>query len=166
MLNEAGRDAVTTRTSSSFALDLAKWLWISEEYRDGRAPYHATMPTDTLQHNAVLMTETRQRGFEAPARPSGTSAPGCARCWPSAPAVGRRGRVRRAERRRRAHDGSGPAHGALFREQGLQIAAGVPCSAASRSRSRRSASGSSAWTSSPTSTAPCSASPTLDRIGR
>ena len=59
MLGDAGRQAVTTRVSSSFAMDLAKWLWISEEYRDGRAPYHATMPTDTLQHNACLLYTSR-----------------------------------------------------------------------------------------------------------
>ncbi|MBS1697042.1 MAG: alanine--glyoxylate aminotransferase family protein [Actinobacteria bacterium] len=127
MLNEAGRDAVTTRTSSSFALDLAKWLWISEEYRDGRAPYHATMPTDTLQHNAVLMTETRQRGFEALR----------AAQWD----LGTRVRALLAERGMPSVAAAGFAApsvavvhttdpglrtGALFRAQGLQIAAGVP----------------------------------------
>ncbi|MDQ4212668.1 aminotransferase class V-fold PLP-dependent enzyme [Microbacterium sp. ASV81] len=65
MLGDAGREAVVSRTSSSFAVDLGKWLQISEDYREGRSPYHATMPTDTLQHNAALMTETRERGFEA-----------------------------------------------------------------------------------------------------
>ncbi|MGN8025934.1 alanine--glyoxylate aminotransferase family protein [Microbacterium sp. 22242] len=64
MLGEAGREAVLSRTSSSFAMDLARWLWIAEEYQEGRTPYHATMPTDTLRHNAALMAETRARGLE------------------------------------------------------------------------------------------------------
>ena len=127
MLSDAGREAVTSRTSSSFAMDLAKWLWISEEYAAGRAPYHATMPTDTLVHNAVLMTETRERGFEALR----------AAQWD----LGGRVRALLAERGlpsvaadRFAAPSVAVVHaadpglrtGALFREQGLQIAAGVP----------------------------------------
>ncbi|VXC32642.1 Aminotransferase [Microbacterium sp. 8M] len=127
MLNDAGRDAVTSRASSSFAIDLAKWLWIAEEYREGRAPYHATMPTDTLAHNAVLMAETRERGFDALR----------AAQWD----LGRRVRALLAERGLPSVAAEGFASpsvavvhttdpglrsGALFREQGLQIAAGVP----------------------------------------
>ncbi len=127
MLGDAGREAVTSRTSSSFALDLARWLWISEEYRDGRAPYHATMPTDTLRHNAQLSAETRARGFEALR----------AAQWD----LGTRVRALLAERGLPsvAADGfaspsvavvhttdPGLRTGARFREQGLQIAAGVP----------------------------------------
>ncbi|OZB82249.1 aminotransferase class V-fold PLP-dependent enzyme, partial [Microbacterium sp. 13-71-7] len=127
MLSDAGREAVTSRTSSSFAIDLARWLWISEEYVAGRAPYHATMPTDTLARNAVAMTETRERGFEALR----------AAQWD----LGTRVRALLAERGLPsvAADGfaspsvavvhttdPGLRTGALFREQGLQIAAGVP----------------------------------------
>ena len=54
MLSAAGREAVTSRPSSSFAIDLARWLWISEEYVAGRAPYHATMQTDTLVHLSLI----------------------------------------------------------------------------------------------------------------
>ncbi len=63
MLTERGREAVNSRSSSSFALDLRKWLSIADEYRAGRAPYHATMPTDALARNAQVMIETRDRGF-------------------------------------------------------------------------------------------------------
>jgi aspartate aminotransferase-like enzyme len=63
MLNEAGRDAVMSTTSSSFAVDLQKWLTITEAYAQGQTPYHATMPTDTLAHNAALMLETRAAGL-------------------------------------------------------------------------------------------------------
>ena len=65
MLGEAGRAAVMATTSSSFAVDLQKWLTISEAYGEGQTPYHATMPTDTLAHNAELMLETRAAGLES-----------------------------------------------------------------------------------------------------
>ena len=64
MLSEAGRAAVEASTSSSFAMDLKKWLFIADEYEEGRAPYHATMPTDSLAHNAALMLETQERGLD------------------------------------------------------------------------------------------------------
>lgn len=65
MFSEAGHAAVQQTQSTSFAADLKKWLWIAEEYRAGRAPYHATMPTDTLTHNVTLMRQTTERGLEA-----------------------------------------------------------------------------------------------------
>ncbi|GAA5151774.1 aminotransferase class V-fold PLP-dependent enzyme [Microbacterium pseudoresistens] len=65
MLGEGGAAAVAATESSSFAMDLNRWLWIADEYRAGRTPYHATMPTDTLAHNAAVMVETQDRGFEA-----------------------------------------------------------------------------------------------------
>ncbi|GAA1850773.1 aminotransferase class V-fold PLP-dependent enzyme [Brevibacterium marinum] len=64
MLSEAGRAAVEESTSTSFAMDLKKWLFIADEYEEGRAPYHATMPTDSLAHNATVMLETEQIGFD------------------------------------------------------------------------------------------------------
>ncbi len=64
MLSEAGRAAVESTTSTSFAMDLRKWLSIAEDYEAGRTPYHATMPTDALAHNAELMRETEERGFD------------------------------------------------------------------------------------------------------
>ncbi|MBJ7357810.1 aminotransferase class V-fold PLP-dependent enzyme [Nocardioides sp.] len=63
MLGEAGRAAVMSSTSTSFAGDLQKWLTITEAYAQGQTPYHATMPTDTLAHNAALMLETRAAGL-------------------------------------------------------------------------------------------------------
>ncbi|MGY1550182.1 aminotransferase class V-fold PLP-dependent enzyme [Microbacterium sp. A588] len=127
MLSEAGRDAVTSRPSTSFAIDLAKWLFIADEYRAGRAAYHATMPTDPLTHNLAAMLETRERGFETlraaqielgarvrallaehgfpSVAASGFDAPGVVVVHTADPAL---------------------KSGAVFREQGLQIAAGVP----------------------------------------
>src|SRR3954451_9246310 len=63
MLGEAGRAQVMSTTSSSFAVDLQKWLTITEAYTQGQTPYHATMPTDTLAHDAALMLETRAAGL-------------------------------------------------------------------------------------------------------
>ncbi|MGL3148774.1 aminotransferase class V-fold PLP-dependent enzyme [Microbacterium sp. A82] len=127
MLSEAGRDAVTSRPSTSFAIDLAKWLFIADEYRAGRAAYHATMPTDPLTHNLAAMLETRERGFET--------------LRAAQIELGARVRALLAERGFPSVAASGfdapgvvvvhtadPAlkSGAVFREQGLQIAAGVP----------------------------------------
>lgn len=63
MLSEAGHQAVQDSQTTSFAADLKKWLFIAEEYRAGRAPYHATMPTDSLAHNVRMMRETTGRGL-------------------------------------------------------------------------------------------------------
>lgn len=64
MLSEAGRAAVEASTSTSFAMDLKKWLFITESYVGGQTPYHATMPTDGLAHNAALMLEAREIGLD------------------------------------------------------------------------------------------------------
>ena len=64
MLGEAGRASVMSTTSTSFAVDLQKWLTITEAYTQGQTPYHATMPTDTLAHDAALMLETRDAGLD------------------------------------------------------------------------------------------------------
>lgn len=64
MLSEVGCRAVEASTSSSFAMDLAKWLSISEAYMQGQAPYHATLPTDSLAHNLELMAQAQDLGLE------------------------------------------------------------------------------------------------------
>jgi aspartate aminotransferase-like enzyme len=64
MLGEAGRAQVMTTTSTSFAVDLQKWLTITEAYTEGLTPYHATMPTDALARNAAVMLETRAAGLD------------------------------------------------------------------------------------------------------
>ncbi len=63
MLGEEGRARVMATASTSFAVDLQKWLTITEAYTTGLTPYHATMPTDTLAHNAALMLETKAAGL-------------------------------------------------------------------------------------------------------
>lgn len=127
MLSEAGADAVRERTSTSFAVDLGKWLAIADEYRAGRPAYHATMPTDPLTHNLAAMIETRDRGFDTlraaqidlgdqvrallaerglpSVAASEFAAPGVVVVHTDDPAL---------------------KSGAAFKAQGLQIAAGVP----------------------------------------
>jgi aspartate aminotransferase-like enzyme len=64
MLSERARERVTAAKSTSFALDLAKWLQIMETYEGGGHAYHATMPTDSLRRLRELMRETETVGFE------------------------------------------------------------------------------------------------------
>lgn len=64
MLGQSARAAVEASESSSFALDLSKWLSISDAYVLGQAPYHATLPTDGIAANSRIALETRELGFE------------------------------------------------------------------------------------------------------
>jgi aspartate aminotransferase-like enzyme len=61
MLSAAARERIDATTSSSFALDLKKWLQVMETYESGSHIYHTTMPTD--------------------AQPSSPLAAACARSW-------------------------------------------------------------------------------------
>jgi aspartate aminotransferase-like enzyme len=127
MLGEAGRAQVVSTSSTSFAVDLQKWLAISEAYTQGQTPYHATMPTDTLAHDAALMLETRaaglgelrqaqislgtrvrallaERGFPSVAAP-GFASPSVVVAYTDDPGI---------------------RSGAKLKERGIQVAAGVP----------------------------------------
>ncbi len=64
MLGERGLAAVRDSQSSSFAMDLGKWLEIADAYVAGQAPYHATLPTDGIVHNAAVARETVDRGLD------------------------------------------------------------------------------------------------------
>jgi aspartate aminotransferase-like enzyme len=64
MLSERARERVVATKTTSFALDLAKWLQIMETYEGGGHAYHATMPTDSLRRLRDLMVETENFGFE------------------------------------------------------------------------------------------------------
>ncbi len=127
MLGEAGRAQVLSTTSTSFAVDLQKWLTITEAYTQGLTPYHATMPTDTLAHDAALMLETRAAGL--------------AELRQAQVELGTRVRALLAERGfpSVASDGfAAPSvvvaftddpeirSGAKFKQRGVQVAAGVP----------------------------------------
>jgi aspartate aminotransferase-like enzyme len=61
--SERARQAIDGTTSSSFAMDLKKWLQIMETYEKGAHMYHATMPTDALTRLQATMKETQAYGF-------------------------------------------------------------------------------------------------------
>lgn len=127
MLSEAGRLAVESRISSSFSMDLGTWLSIADDYQQGKTPYHATMPTGTLAHNARLMIETRDRGFEN-LRAAQVELGGRVRALLAArglPSVAA-GDVAAASVVVVHTDDEGLRTGARFKQAGLQIAAGVP----------------------------------------
>jgi aspartate aminotransferase-like enzyme len=126
MLSAAGRAAVEAGTATSFAVDLGTWLKISDAYRDGRAAYHATMPTDSILHNLGQMAETagqldqlREAQVSLGSRVRDLLAsrglPSVAASGFAAPSVV----VVHA-------DDPGLRSGARFAEQGVQVAAGVP----------------------------------------
>ena len=64
MLGERARAHIDTTTSSSFALDLNKWLGIMEAHEKGTNAYHATLPTDGLAQLRDVMQETAAFGFD------------------------------------------------------------------------------------------------------
>lgn len=127
MLSEAALERVKARQSTSFAVDLGKWLAIMEAYEGGGHAYHATMPTDALRVFRDTMLETEKYGFEKLAEAQ----------WEQ----GRKARALLAERgiKSVAADGfdapgvvvsytdQDEIHtGKAFAAEGVQIAAGVP----------------------------------------
>lgn len=127
MMNEAALERCKARTSTSFAIDLAKWLGIMEAYLNGGHAYHATMPTDALRVLRDAMLESRAYGFDKL----------CAAQWEQGNAV----RAMLAARgvKSVAAEGFGAPgvvvsytddpdvqNGKKFAALGLQVAAGVP----------------------------------------
>lgn len=64
MLSERARQAIDATQSTTFAMDLKKWLQIMETYEGGGHAYHSTMPTDALQRLRDAMAETEAYGYE------------------------------------------------------------------------------------------------------
>ncbi|GAA6141623.1 aminotransferase class V-fold PLP-dependent enzyme [Hydrogenophaga sp. 5NK40-0174] len=64
MLSERARTAIEDTNSSSFAMDLKKWLQIMAAYEGGAHAYHATMPTDGLTKLRDTMLETEAYGLQ------------------------------------------------------------------------------------------------------
>ncbi|PWE33663.1 aminotransferase [Maritimibacter sp. 55A14] len=127
MLSDAARARAEAAKSTSFAVDLGKWLSIMQAYEAGGHAYHATMPTDALAAFRDTMREMQAHGFARLA----------AAQWDQG------ARVRAALSARGfgsvAADGYGAPgvvvtftddpeiqSGRAFAAQGLQIAAGVP----------------------------------------
>ncbi|OJY66022.1 MAG: class V aminotransferase [Sphingobium sp. 66-54] len=64
MMRETALERCRATKSTSFAIDLGKWLAIMEAYLSGGHAYHATMPTDALRAFRDAMLETKTIGFE------------------------------------------------------------------------------------------------------
>lgn len=62
-LGDRAREHIETTQSSSFSMDLKKWLQIMEAYEKGGHVYHTTMPTDALKILRNVMKETQALGF-------------------------------------------------------------------------------------------------------
>ncbi|HKX68365.1 MAG TPA: alanine--glyoxylate aminotransferase family protein [Intrasporangium sp.] len=127
MLADRGRAAVDASESTSFAMDLRKWLSIADGYVDGRAAYHSTMPTDAIARNAAVMRDTQDRGLES-LRASQIDLGGQVRAL-----LAERGFRSVAAEGYEAPgvvvvhtDDPGLQSGARLREVGIQAAAGVP----------------------------------------
>ncbi|TGD65098.1 alanine--glyoxylate aminotransferase family protein [Tabrizicola sp. WMC-M-20] len=114
-------------TSNSFAIDLKKWRAMMAAYEAGGHAYHATMPTDAILGFRDAMVETRDMGFDA-AKAAQWELGSAVRAL----LVGKGVRSVAAEGFQAPGvvvsytDDSAVQNGAKFREQGLQIAAGVP----------------------------------------
>lgn len=64
MLGERAMARIEATTSTSFALDLRKWLQIMRAYEGGGHAYHATLPTDGLTQLRDVMQEAMTIGLE------------------------------------------------------------------------------------------------------
>ena len=64
-LSERAREKIDATQSTSFSMDLKKWLQIMEAYDKGGHVYHTTMPTDALKILRNVMKETQSLGFAA-----------------------------------------------------------------------------------------------------
>ena len=64
MLSQRARLAIDSTTSTTFAMDLKRWLAIMETYEGGAHAYHTTLPTDALTKLRDTMAETQAYGFD------------------------------------------------------------------------------------------------------
>lgn len=64
MLSDRARKAIEVTQSTTFAMDLKKWLHIMETYESGGHAYHTTLPTDALVRLRDTMKETEAYGHE------------------------------------------------------------------------------------------------------
>ena len=64
-MGDRARERIESTQSSSFSMDLKKWLQIMEAYEKGGHVYHTTMPTDALKILRNVMQETQTLGFAA-----------------------------------------------------------------------------------------------------
>ncbi len=63
MMSKHARQAIDQTQSTTFAMDLRKWLQVMETYEAGGHVYHTTLPTDALVRLREVMLETEAYGF-------------------------------------------------------------------------------------------------------
>ena len=63
MLSQHARQAIDQTQSTTFAMDLRKWLQVMETYEAGGHVYHTTLPPDALVRLREVMLETEAYGF-------------------------------------------------------------------------------------------------------
>jgi len=63
-MSARARKAIDTTVSTTYSMDLKKWLSIMETYESGRFIYHTTMATDGIRELRDTMLETEQLGFD------------------------------------------------------------------------------------------------------
>ncbi|MBK6788145.1 MAG: alanine--glyoxylate aminotransferase family protein [Betaproteobacteria bacterium] len=126
MLGARALARIEATTSTSFSLDLKKWLQIMQTYESGGHAYHATLPTDGLARLRDVMQELAAFGFD--------------RAKVAQQQLGDRVRAAGARRHRQRGRAGLPVAGVVvsytddvewhsgraFAALGLQIAAGVP----------------------------------------
>jgi aspartate aminotransferase-like enzyme len=127
MLRQAARNAVESTISTSFSIDLRRWLEVTEAYTQGNTPYHTTLPTDTLAHDATLVRMTREAGLEALRRSQNDLGAGVRAMlgehgFPSVAADGFAAPTVVVS----YTDDPEIRSGAKFKQLGVQVAAGVP----------------------------------------
>ena len=140
MMNQRARNQIRETRSDSFCCDLKKWTEIMEAYEQGGHAYHATMPTDSLKQFYETMCQMQAYGLEklqknqqilgsqvrkllseygfVSVAAEGFQSPSVIVCYTADPDI---------------------QNGLLFRQAGLQIAAGVPlmCDESEKFRSFR-----------------------------
>jgi aspartate aminotransferase-like enzyme len=127
VMSPRAEERLAVTTSNSFAVDLKKWRAMMAAYEGGGHAYHATMPTDAILGFRDAMLETKAMGF-ATAKAAQWELGHAVRALLATKGV----RSVAAEGYQAPGvvvsytDDPGVQNGAKFREQGLQIAAGVP----------------------------------------
>lgn len=64
MMNKAAKAKAQSSESTSFAIDLKKWMNIMAAYENGGHMYHTTMPTDALKIFRDVLLESAAYGFD------------------------------------------------------------------------------------------------------
>lgn len=125
MANEATKAKIAETESTSMVLNLKKWLEVMTKYEEGAFMYYTTLPTDSLSMFCAAMNETKNYGIEKANQDIWTLGSKIRNVleeqgYPSAAAEGFQAPgvvVSYADDLNKV---------AEFKQQGLQIAAGVP----------------------------------------